>query len=153
MPRAPRAATTVAAALALALLLSRCDSQSSSSSSSTPATDAGPTVAAGVVDPAGFSFSPTDQTVNVGDTVTWRFASSGHNVVSGTVATDGGTTCAPDGQFCSPSDANCASAGLAPAGASYRHAFTTAPGSGAPHVYFCTAHCATEKGTITVRAP
>jgi plastocyanin len=151
MPRALRAASTVAAALALALLLSRCDSQSPSSS--TTATDAGPTVAAGVLGPAGFSFGPTDQTVNVGDTVTWRFATSGHNVVSGTVATDGGATCAPDDQFCSPSDASCASAGLSPAGASYRHAFTTATGSGAPHDYFCTAHCATERGTITVRTP
>jgi plastocyanin len=77
----------------------------------------------------GFSFSPANLTIHVGDTVRWTWGSSGHNVVSGT----GGNA---DGRFCSPSDGGCANAPLSSAGTTYEHTFTTA----GTFPYFCAVH-------------
>jgi plastocyanin len=89
----------------------------------------------------GFAFDPPDLTIQVGDTVEWSWASSGHNVVSG-------SGCAADGQFCSPSDSACATARLSGSGTIYSHTFTAA----GTFPYFCSAHCAFGMvGTITVQ--
>jgi plastocyanin len=86
-----------------------------------------PTVTVG---PGGnFRFDPETITVHVGDTVRWRWASSGHNVVSGT----GGSA---DGTFCSPNNQNCGSAPLPGSGTTYEHTFNNA----GTFPYFCSAH-------------
>jgi plastocyanin len=88
-----------------------------------------------------FVFSPPDLSIHVGDTVTWSWESSGHNVVSG-------SDCVADGQFCSPSDSTCATAPLSSSGTSYSHTFT-ATGT---YPYFCSQHCDLGMaGTITVQ--
>src|SRR5436190_18386033 len=46
------------------------------------------------------SFTPATLTINAGDTVHWVWASSFHNVTSGTNGT-------PDNKFCSPNNMNC----------------------------------------------
>jgi plastocyanin len=78
----------------------------------------------------GFTFSPSNLTIQVGDTVQWTWSSSGHTVTSG-------SQCNADGQFCSPSDSNCASAPLSSQGATYSHTFSTA----GTFPYFCIPHC------------
>jgi plastocyanin len=85
-----------------------------------------PTVTVG---PGGnFRFDPETITVHVGDTVRWRWASSGHNVVSGS----GGTA---NGTFCSPNNQNCGSV-LSESGTTYEHTFNNA----GTFPYFCSAH-------------
>jgi plastocyanin len=76
-----------------------------------------------------FSFQPSSVTIHVGGTVRWRFASLGHNVVSGS----GGNA---DGRFCSPNDRACGGAPLSNSGATYEHTFTE-PGT---FPYFCSPH-------------
>jgi plastocyanin len=89
----------------------------------------------------GTSFSPATLTVPVGTTVTFRFASSGHNVVSG-------DDCTADGAFCSPGDTSCASAPTSPSGTTYTHRFDSA----GTFPYFCTPHCVQGMvGTIVVQ--
>jgi plastocyanin len=89
----------------------------------------------------GFAFEPAALTIQVGDTVEWSWASSGHNVVSG-------SGCVADGQFCSPNDSACATATLSGSGTIYSHTFTAA----GTFPYFCSAHCALGMvGTITVQ--
>jgi plastocyanin len=75
------------------------------------------------------SFSPDPAVIRVNDTVKWVWASSHHNVVSGT---DGNA----DGRFCSPSDKKCDKAPTANTGTTYSHTFTTA----GTFPYFCTPH-------------
>jgi plastocyanin len=89
----------------------------------------------------GTSFSPATLTVPVGTTVTFRFASGGHNVVSG-------DDCTADGAFCSPGDTSCASAPTSGSGATYTHTFTAA----GTFPYFCAPHCVQGMtGTIVVQ--
>ena len=90
---------------------------------------AGPRTRTVMVGSDGFSFSPANLMINVGDTVRWTWSTSGHNVVSGT----GGNA---DGRFCSPSDGGCDHAPLSNAGATYQHTFTTA----GTFPYFCAVH-------------
>jgi len=108
----------------------------------TPLPTPTPTTHTVVVGPNGILvFDPADLTIHVGDTVEWSWASSGHNVVSG-------SDCVADGQFCSPSDSSCADAGLSSRGTTYSHTFT-APGT---YPYFCSPHCDFGMvGTIMVR--
>jgi plastocyanin len=88
-----------------------------------------PTVTVG---PGGaLRFDPSSITIHVGETVRWRWSSSGHNVVSGS----GGTA---DGRFCSPNDRGCGSAPLSDAGAMYEHTFMEA----GTFPYFCAPHFA-----------
>jgi plastocyanin len=83
-----------------------------------------------MVGPGGsFRFDPETITVHVGDTVRWRWDSSGHNVVSGS----GGTA---DGRFCSPNNQNCGSPPLSGSGATYEHTFNNA----GTFPYFCSIH-------------
>src|SRR4029453_9462697 len=90
----------------------------------------------------GFSFSPSNLTIHVGNTWKWTWSSSGHNVISG-------SQCSADGQFCSPSDSNCASAPLSNQGATYSHTFSTA----GTFPYFCAPHCGFGMvGTIVVES-
>jgi plastocyanin len=79
----------------------------------------------------GFSFDPVTVNIRVGETVRWRFASAGHNVVSGS----GGNA---NGMFCSPDDTGCANAPLGAPGSTYEHTFSE-PGT---YPYFCTPHFA-----------
>lgn len=78
---------------------------------------------------ASFAFTPSTVNVHVGDTVKWTWASSGHNVVSGTSGV-------ADGKFCSPTDTNCATAPTSASGTVYTHTFTTA----GTYDYFCKPH-------------
>ncbi len=88
-----------------------------------------PTVTVG---PGGsFTFDPETIIIRAGETVRWRFASLGHNVVSGSGST-------ADGIFCSPDDSGCANAPLANTGTIYEHTFPE-PGT---FPYFCTPHLA-----------
>jgi len=84
----------------------------------------------------GFTFSPSTLTVKVGDTVTWKWEGSGHNVL------------ADDGSFCSPSDSGCS--GTVPtstAGTTYTHKFDKA----GDFPYHCVPHqAAGMTGKITV---
>jgi plastocyanin len=120
-------------ALTLALTLTAC----SGSSPSTPAAaapDAGQLVVAGqngmprFVTPGAAAGQEDQVAVGAGGTVTWRFASTGFNVISGGSpdggAPDGG--CIPDGVFCSPNDQSC-DGGVPPqaAGSFYQRTFQT----------------------------
>lgn len=109
---------------------------------STPPPTSSPMTVTVMVGPDGTTtFSPSDLTIHVGDTVEWMWASSFHNVVSG-------TTCTADGLFCSPSDSNCALAPLLNQGSTYSHTFTAA----GTFPFFCSAHCSFGMvGTITVQ--
>jgi plastocyanin len=144
-----RSASPLAAAVLAAALLAGC-----SSSSSAPApgeTDAGYTV---IVGRDGVPFQPGTAdggiVVPVGQPVHWRFAVSGYNVVSGTVA-DGG--CVPDNQFCSGVDldggvVDCSQAPLQPASSRWSHVFADA----GTYTYFSAPQCAgTIQGTVTVQ--
>jgi uncharacterized protein (TIGR03118 family) len=83
-----------------------------------------------MVGPGGaLAFTPADLTVNVGDTVRWIWASSGHSVVSGTNGN-------ADNQFCSPSDMGCDSVPLSSKGTTYEHKFTQA----GTFPFYCSAH-------------
>jgi plastocyanin len=89
----------------------------------------------------GTSFSPATLTVPVGTTVTFRFSSGGHNVVSG-------DDCTADGAFCSPDDNGCESAPTNASGTTYTHTFDQA----GTFPYFCTPHCVQGMtGTIVVQ--
>ena len=115
-------------ALALALPLAAC----SGSSPTTPAVaapDGGRIVVVGqngmprFVTPGAAAGEEDQVTVGAGGTVTWRFASTGYNVISRS-GPDAG--CVPDGVFCSPNDQNCADAGAVPpqvAGSFYQRTF------------------------------
>ena len=106
----------------------------------TPTPMSMPTTHTVLVGSAGFSFSPSNLTIQVDDTVQWNWSSSGHNVISG-------SQCSPDGEFCSPSDSNCAGAPLANQGATYSHTFSAA----GTFPYFCAPHCGFGMvGTIVV---
>jgi plastocyanin len=95
-----------------------------------------------VVGPNGaMRFEPSTLTVPAGTTVTFRFASGGHNVVSG-------SSCTPDGSFCSPDDTGCTSAPTLTGGITYARTFTVA----GTFPYFCEPHCAQGMtGTIVVQ--
>jgi plastocyanin len=86
--------------------------------------DAGPQTITVEVGQGGLMFVPSSVTVNVGDTVHWVWASSGHSVVSGAT-----TGCMSDGVF--------GTAGTQSTGATYDFTFTTA-GS---FQYHCGPHC------------
>jgi plastocyanin len=110
MPR-PRLAPALAAALALAI--AGC----SGSPAPTPVTtspDGGATVVVGqngiprYVTPGAVAGQEDQVTVAAGATVTWRFVTTGYNVVSGGGTPDAG--CVPDDVFCSPADQNCTGA-------------------------------------------
>ncbi len=99
--------------VALALGLAGC----AEPSAPTPVTlspDAGRTVVVGqngmprFVTPGAAAGEENQVTIVAGVTVTWRFATSGYNVVSGGGTPDAG--CVPDGVFCSPNDQNCVGA-------------------------------------------
>jgi plastocyanin len=86
-------------------------------------------------------FTPASLTIQVGDTVHWVWATSGHSVVSGTNGT-------ADNQFCSPSNTGCANPPLSIMGATYDHTFTTA----GTFPYYCSVHFSLGMtGTITVQ--
>ncbi len=114
-------------ALALALAAAGC---SKSSTPSPPVPPDGGIVAVGqngiprFVTPGAAAGTESEVTVNAGEAVTWRFTTTGYNVISGG-GPDGG--CAPDGVFCSPDDLNCTGAvPPQPAGSYYRHSFPDA---------------------------
>jgi plastocyanin len=93
------------------------------------------------------TFSPSALTICPGDTVTWTWAGSGHDVTSGTNGT-------PDNNFCNgatsgdPGDTNCAMAPLENAGFVYSHVFPTA----GTFPYYCRPHFSFGMtGTITVQ--
>jgi plastocyanin len=77
-----------------------------------------------------FAFDPSTVNINVGDTVRWTWAGSGHSVTSG-------PPCEADSQYCSPDDQACASGILSNTGTVYTHTFDQ-PGV---YNYFCAAHC------------
>ena len=116
-------------------------------STPTPTQTATPTATAVthtvVVGSGGFRFNPSSLTIHAGDTVEWTWASSTHNVVSG-------SGCSANGEFCSPNDTDCARAPLSGNGTKYRHTFTTE----GTFPYFCSLHCGSGMvGTITVEPP
>src|SRR5262249_23711472 len=76
---------------------------------------------------APFGFAPRTVTIHVGETVRWRWDSSGHDVVSGSGS--------PDGRFCTPNDRACGSA-FSNAGTTYEHTFTEA----GTFPYYCSPH-------------
>src|SRR5262249_13928971 len=96
-----------------------------------------------MVGPSGeLTFQPSVVNINVGDTVRWTFATTGHNVVSG-------SSCIADNRFCSPNDTGCAGTGSSGAGAVYTHTFNTAGN----FPYFCSPHCFSGMtGTVIVGA-
>jgi plastocyanin len=106
----------------------------------TPVATVTPTTHTVVVGPDGmFVFDPPNLSIHVGDTVEWSWASSGHNVVSG-------SDCVADGHFCSPDDSSCAQAPLSSHGAVYRQTFMAA----GTYPYYCSQHCEfAMTGTIT----
>lgn len=111
--------------------------------SPTPTVDSGTTgIVHEVTTGAGgaLTFSPAAMTIRRGDTVTWRFASAGHTVTSG-------SSCTADNLFCSPDDTRCTAARLSSGGDSYSHTFNTT----GTFPYFCAVHCSLGMtGTITV---
>jgi plastocyanin len=116
-------------ASALALGLAGC---SSSPSSSPAATSPNRIVVAGqnglprFVTPGAAAGEEDQVAIIAGATVTWRFATTGYDVISGSYSPDAG--CVPDGVFCSPNDQNCADAGAVPpqaAGSFYQRTFQT----------------------------
>ena len=82
----------------------------------------------------GLKFTPQNVTINVGDTVQWIWAASGHSSTSGTPG-------APDGKWDS---------GVQNTGFVFSHTFTTAGTSN----YFCTPHggCCGMIGSVTVNS-
>ena len=89
------------------------------------------------------TFSPSTVNILVGDTVRWTWASSGHNVRSG-------SGCAADGQYCSPNDTNCVSSPTSSTNTTYSHTFNQ-PGT---YSYFCSVHCFSGMtGMVNVIAP
>ncbi len=127
-------------ALALALPLAAC-SGSSPTTPTIPAPDAGQTVVAGqngmprFVTPGAAAGEEDQVTIGAGGTVTWRFAATGYNVISGG-SPDGG--CVPDGVFCSPNDQNC-DGGVPPqaVGSFYQRTFP----DGGDYPYFSQPGC------------
>lgn len=127
-------------ALALALPLAAC----SGSSPTTPAVaapDGGRIVVVGqngmprFVTPGAAAGEEDQVTVGAGGTVTWRFASTGYNVISRS-GPDAG--CVPDGVFCSPSDQNCdGGVPLQMAGSLYQRTFL----DGGDYSYFSQPGC------------
>ncbi|MEE9295813.1 MAG: plastocyanin/azurin family copper-binding protein [Phycisphaerae bacterium] len=100
------------------------------------------------VDLAGISFTPTDRTINVGDTVHWQWLSGLHNVESGVVQ---GSVGAHDGNFRSgdPTSAPGTTFEL-----TFDAAFLAAkPMPGNVYPYFCIVHASVNMvGSITVQA-
>ena len=84
-----------------------------------------------MVGQTGFTFTPANLTIHVGDTIHWVWDTSGHSVVSGTNGT-------ADDRFCSPDDSGCSSPPLSDAGATYDHTFTKA----GTFPYYCSVHFA-----------
>ena len=78
----------------------------------------------------GFTFTPDNINISVGDTVRWTWFSSGHSVSSG-------PPCFVDSQYCSPDDTNCPAGTLSNSGTVYTHTFAE-PGV---YSYHCVAHC------------
>jgi len=136
----------------LAALLARCSGSGGSSPPSGEA-DAGYTVIVGrngvAFNPSGDAAADAGFVVPVGQPVHWRFATSGWNVVSGTVV-DGG--CVPDNQFCSGVDldagtVDCTQAPLQLEASRWTHAF---PDAGT-YTYFSAPQCPDAVGVVTVR--
>ena len=127
-------------ALVLAVPLAACSS-SSPSTPAVPAPDAGQLVVAGqngmprFVTPGAAAGQENQVTVGVGGTVSWRFASTGYNVISGGSAVAG---CLPDGLFCSPNDQSC-DGGVPPqaTGTFYQRTFL----DGGDYPYFSQPGC------------
>ena len=123
-----RSVSPLAAAVLAAALLARCSGGGGSSPPSGE-TDAGYTVIVGrngvAFDPNGDAAADAGFVVPVGQPVHWRFATSGWNIVSGTVV-DGG--CVPDNQFCSGVDAggDCTTAPLQTAATRWTYTFADA---------------------------
>ena len=117
-------------------------STTTTSSSTTTTTSTGPTTHTVMVGPDGtLVFSPASLTIQVGDTVHWVWASTGHSVVSGANGT-------ADNQFCSPSNTSCDNPPLSSMGATFDHTFTTA----GTFPYYCSVHFSLGMtGTITVQ--
>ena len=86
-----------------------------------------------MVGQGGLTFSPATLSVKVGDTVTWKWAGSGHSVTSG-------SACTADKKFDSGAPAG--------TGTTFTFKFDTA----GDFPYFCVPHCAAGMtGTITVK--
>lgn len=127
--------------LAAALSLVRCEGSRSSEAGPT-SPDGGATVVVGqnglprFVAEGAVAPHENEVTVSQGARVTWRFATSGFNVVSGGGSPDAG--CVPDGLFCSPADQNCTGA-VPPqvAGSFYQHTFA----SQGDYAYFSNPGC------------
>lgn len=92
-------------------------------------------------------FEPAELTVSVGDTVTWGFASKGHNV-SGRPADHDGVELPDDADpFGSYDSGESPSRSLMPRGATSEHAFDVA----GEYVYVCIPHAKIGmRGTIRV---
>lgn len=85
-----------------------------------------------LVGQGGEVFSPANLTIRAGQTVTWQWATSGHDVVSG-------ANCTADSLF--------SSGGIQNAGFSFTHRFDT-PGT---YPFFCLPHCSLGmRGAVTV---
>lgn len=144
----PRLLLSVAV-LCAAAALARCGGSKSGAGAAAPA-GPGTTVVAGwngaprFVTPGAAPDAGAEVTVEVGRAVTWRFAVTGYNVISG--GADGG--CVADGLFCSPADVGCT--GPVPpqaAGSFYLRTFTAA----GDYPYFSEPGCAQGmRGTVHV---
>ena len=79
---------------------------------------------------AGFSFSPDQVTIQVGDQVHWVWSSMGRTVGSG-------SNCVSDNLFCSPNNTSCSMNTASNTGATYDRIFL----SQGTFPFFCRPHC------------
>lgn len=87
----------------------------------------------------GTVYSPSQITIQAGETVHWTWVGSNHTVT-------GGTAPNADNLFCSPNDMNCGTANPSNSGATYDHTFNTA----GTFQYFCQIHGSAMTGTVVV---
>ena len=78
----------------------------------------------------GTTFTPSQVTIQPGDTVHWVWSISGHNVTSG-------SNCTNDNLFCSPTNTGCSANPTSTTGATYDRIFSSA----GTFPYFCRPHC------------
>ncbi len=96
----------------------------------TPTPTKGPAIFDVSVGASPDTFSPSQITIHVGDTVRWTWASNFHTVTSGSTP---GTA---DGKFCSPNNTDCGTINTSNTGAVFEQTFTQA----GTFAYFCQIH-------------
>jgi plastocyanin len=87
----------------------------------------------------GTTYTPSQITIQTGETVRWEWKSSNHTVTSGSAPN-------ADGQFCSPNDMDCGTAPASSMGFTYEHTFN----STGTFKYFCKVHGGAMSGTVVV---